>query len=739
MYLFQKLKYDYKHIDISDINKATVELGEFIKDAIREQPDFICFDTETTGLHIIKDKPFLVSIGFNKHVRTFDYEPNLVNNLWKMIRLSGLQTNENYIGLFAHNAKYDYHILENGGSPIYDDINIYDSITVARLTEYCDDKESMSLEHLGEKYVDDTSKFAGKIIKKLIQDIRKERKDALKVAMIDAFPSEKFSTITKKGEVKPNGRLNELLKSYDDTRVQFLNDDDPYFKFIDENYKEPNYEDVYKREKELMLSYAADDVVIMIEYLNKSLSTLRKIDKDLVVLKREGELIKAVACMENTGFKVDVDYVLRCRKEVLKYKELLYTELFIYTGEDFTVGQHEFIKKLIKNNYGYVTEKADLKALKYIRDNTDNEELKCVVSNRIELRTVDKWLSTYIDGKLNAVYNGRIYTDINNSGAVSGRVSCDMQQQPKEGLYDRDGNELFHPRNMFVCDDGYYLAFIDQSQMELRIQAQYTVLYSSEPDLGLCRAYIPYKCYRVTELGDRWLFDLKNPYDIKTFEKFKWFKLENDEIWTPTDLHSETTRHAFPNIPIDSAEFKKKRKLGKRCNFLKVYEGGVNALQESLEVDRETAEALDSAFYKAFPRIKDYQEKVVEDLTTYGFVENLYGRRYYMNNSRLFYKACNYLIQGTCADMMKDFEIKIHKYLKKNKLKSRMVLPIHDEIVVAVAKDELHVIDDVKAIMEDVADKVPNIKMIAEPEISTTCWREKKEYNKEEFVNVDNK
>ena len=64
--------------------------------------------------------------------------------------------------------------------------------------------------------------------------------------------------------------------------------------------------------------------------------------------------------------------------------------------------------------------------------------------------------------KLNSIINGRIYTDINNNGAVSGRVSCDMQQQPKEGLNDRDGNELFHPRRMFVCDNGCKLFLIDR-------------------------------------------------------------------------------------------------------------------------------------------------------------------------------------------------------------------------------------------------------------------------------------
>ena len=733
MFLYQKLGYDYKHIETKDKNAALKELGEFVKIMIKERPNYIGYDTETNGLHIITSKPFLVSIGFNKHIRTFDYDKDLCDGLWKMIELANLKDNDDYIGLFAHNAKYDYHMMINGGSPIPYSLEIYDSMTVARLTEYCDEKESMSLEHLGEKYVDPTSKFAGKVIKKMLQDIRKERKDKLKLDMIAQFPENKFGSYTKKGELKPSGRLNNLITDYEKNCVQFVNDNDVYYKYIKDNYKEPTYEDAYHKEPDLMRSYAADDVVIMLEYLNKSIPVLIKVDKDLRVLKREGKLIRAVANMERNGLRVDVDYVLECRKKVLLYREILYTELNLITDLDFTVGQHDFIKKMLKNKYDVNTDKVDLAALKHIKNETENEELRQVCSDIVELRTLDKWLSTYIDGKLNNIVNGRMYTDINNSGAVSGRVSCDMQQQPKEGLCDRDGIELFHPRNMFICDDGYYMAFIDQSQMELRVQAQYTVLYSSEPDLSLCRAYTPYKCHTK----DGMPFDNNNKDMVKNFEKYEWFKDEDNEPWTPTDLHSETTRHAFPDIPIDSPEFKKKRKLGKRCNFLKVYEGGVNALQNSLEVSREVAESLDRAFYTAFPRIKDYQDKVVSDLSIYGFVENLYGRRYYINDSKIFYRACNYLIQGTCADMVKLFEINVDEYLRKNKLKSKMLLPIHDELMLSIHKDELFVIDKVKEIMEDVQDTIPNIKMIAEPEITTTNWREKHEYIKEEFLNED--
>jgi DNA polymerase-1 len=713
MYLHQKLKYKYKHID------NLVDLTQALNlDII---PNYIGWDTETTGLNIITDKPFLVSFGWSDHgdnrVYTFDYNPEMFNSLVNFCRL-------NNVPMFAHNAKFDFHMVHNGGSPIPEDVVLYDSITVARLTENADERISMSLESLGTRYIDDEAKFAGHIIKDIIHKIDKETRDNLKELIANEFPNDGFTTITKDGKVKSTGKFTKLMEDYEKTRTHWVNDDNPYFQFLDKNFKRANYKDVYDREPDLMRNYAADDIVIMLEYLKKALPVLKEVDKDFRVLKREGKLIHAVACMENTGFKVDVDYILESRKKVVAYRELLYLELYIYTGKQFSVGQHNEIKKLLLTKYKIKTEKADEKALKYIIENATDEDVKLVCKNILELRTLDKWLSTYIDGKLNAVVNGRIYTDINNNGAVSGRVSCDMQQQPKEGLYDRDGNELFHPRRAFVCDEGYKLFFIDESQMELRIQAQYTILYGQEPDMSLCRAYMPYKCYNDVST----LFDYKNPEHLKHFEEKKWYELGTGKEWEPTDLHSETTKHAFPDVDPNSDEFKKKRKLGKRCNFLKVYQGGVQALKDSLDVSDEVAIALDAAFYKAFPRIKDYQDWVNDQLSTYGYVENLYGRRYYMEDSRQFYKGCNYLIQGSCADMVKTFEINIYNFIKDNKLGIKMVLPIHDELIFLVPKGEEKYVKDLKHIMEDTLDVVKNIPMRAEVEMSETSWRDKKGY-----------
>lgn len=720
MYLHQKLKYKYKRLDNDAQVLASLNTGYPI--------NYIGWDTETTGLNIITDKPFLMSYGWstpegNNCVYVVPYTKEVGNVLFNYC-------DTHNIPMFAHNAKYDYHMVQNGGSPIPDTVKLYDSITVARLTENADERESMSLEALGTKYIDDEAKFAGHIIKDIIHKIDRERREKLRKGLMEEFPNDGFKTITKDGKVKGTGKLTALIDDYEKTRTKWVNDDNPYFQYIDKHFQRANYRDVWDKECALMENYAADDIVIMLEYLKKALPVLKEVDKDFRVLKREGELIKAVAWMENTGFKVDIDYILESRKKIVAYRELLYLELSIYTGKEFSVGQHNEIKKLLLNKFKVKTEKADEKALKYIIDNTEDEILISVCKNILELRTLDKWLSTYIDGKLNAVTNGRIYTDINNNGAVSGRVSCDMQQQPKDGLYDREGNELFHPRRAFICDEGYKLFFIDESQMELRVQAQYTIFHSKEPDLNLCRAYMPYKCYNEVST----VFDYNNPNHLKHFTEKKWYECGTGKEWEPTDLHSETTKHAFPDLDPTSDEFKKKRKLGKRCNFLKVYQGGVQALKESLDVSEEVAQALDDAFYKAFPRIKDYQDWVNEQLTAYGYIENLYGRRYYMEDSRQFYKGCNYLIQGTCADMVKTFEIKIWKYLTENNLGIKMVLPIHDELIFLVPKGKEKYVKELKHIMEDTLDVIKNIPMIAEVEMSETSWRDKKGYEFNEEI-----
>ena len=222
--------------------------------------------------------------------------------------------------------------------------------------------------------------------------------------------------------------------------------------------------------------------------------------------------------------------------------------------------------------------------------------------------------------------------------------------------------------------------FFDFSQMELRLQAEYTILVSGG-DTNLCRAFVPFKCKSMFT-GE--IFNWGDDYSSN-----EWLDDENN-VWKPTDLHTATTLKAFPTISVDDPNFGHYRRLGKMCNFLKNYGGGIGALTSSLKVSDEIANALNNGYYQAFPKILDYQKWIEKTLTTDGFIENVFGRRYYIRSSSSYFKGYNYLIQGGCADIVKNKEIRISKLLEGKK--SKILLPVHDEVIIFIPDEEKHLI-----------------------------------------------
>ena len=704
MFLYQKFNYEVSEITLDNF-------ANFESDYRADPPEsYSCFDTETNGLHIITSTPFLYSFAYTsksgiKKAYWFEVNKELVR---KFVELT---SDKNVCKrLFAHNCKYDYHMTWNvlGDIPEEWDEVVADSITVARLTSFADEKISLSLESLGTEYVDDSAKFAGKVIKDRIKKLNREFKNKAKAAFYEEFGRK--------------AKFGVAWANFHHKVVPYVNDDDEYNKFFMEHYRDANYQDVYNYDKDLMVSYAIDDVVIENEYLAKSLQALMVANPDLKVFNSECTLISVVARMERVGLKLDIDYTLESRKKLVEEMETKYKLLEEISGEKFSIGQHALIKKIFKEKWGVVLDKSDIGALNSI---SEPKEAATVANLIVRLRTLEKYLSTYIDGKLKAMVNGRVFTSVNSSGAVSGRVSCDMQQQPKEPLRYDNGDVLFHPRCMFITDDDYVFIYADQSQMELRMQAYYTILISGG-DLHMCRAYIPFKCESIIT-GEE--FDYTSRDDLDRWDSGEWVLKEDPSTeWSPTDLHSRTTFIAFPHLNNDPThpEFKHCRKLGKMCNFLKNYQGGIGAITSSLDVSREIAENLDSAYYQAFPKIKEYQEWVNQELIQQGYVSNLYGRRYYMQSARSFYKAGNYVIQGTCADMLKTAEISLDKLLKGKK--SKFVLPIHDEVCVAVHKDEHYLIPMIRDIMQDTYDYMKYVPMICDVEIAPHNWGEKQDW-----------
>ena len=369
---------------------------------------------------------------------------------------------------------------------------------------------------------------------------------------------------------------------------------------------------------------------------------------------------------------------------------------------------------MLLEKFGYDLESTDKNKM-HILIQTDKdmpEKVKEYLENVIYLRTLEKWIATYLNPmlyKLNSTGDTKVYTMYNPNGAVSGRFTSNFQQFPKNGIYSKLGDfELFHPRRMFTVDKEYpELAYIDYSQIELRLQAEYTYhVTKGYGDINMLRAYMPFRC---TKVGDEWIED------------------DTGNVWKGVDLHTQSTCNAFPDVDVSSPEFKKLRYIGKRVNFALIYGASLRKVQEAVaDADPDTVARLYNGFHSRFKDVATYGNWVSNQWAhTGGYVTNLLGRRYYINESKDVYKLNNYLIQGSAADMIKLVIIRIDNMLRKNGYKSKLQGCIHDELCVCVAKGEHDVIYKIQEIMQNTVKTF--VPVVAEIEVTNTTWADKQE------------
>jgi DNA polymerase-1 len=201
--------------------------------------------------------------------------------------------------------------------------------------------------------------------------------------------------------------------------------------------------------------------------------------------------------------------------------------------------------------------------------------------------------------------------------------------------------------------------------------------------------------------------------------------MENGKPWTPTDVHAATANKALEamNLTAEGAEFKKWRDIGKRFNFMRNYGGGDAKAAEVLEIELEQAKAMNRGYTEAFPLVVQYQKWVESVMEKQGYIENLYRRRYYISNPNRFYKCANYLIQGSCADMLKEKMIEIDRFIVSKGLQTRLVLCVHDELIFNVPKGEESFIEQIKQMMEHAP--IVQVPIVAEVERTTKTWADK--------------
>jgi DNA polymerase-1 len=278
-----------------------------------------------------------------------------------------------------------------------------------------------------------------------------------------------------------------------------------------------------------------------------------------------------------------------------------------------------------------------------------------IIAKKImDYRELQKLKNTYVDAlpELISKMDGRIHTCYNQAVAATGRLSStnpNLQNIPIRTEKGREIRKAFIPRN-----DEYILMAADYSQIELRIMASFA----------------------------------KDQSMIDAFRNGR-------------DIHATTASKIF-NVPLEEVDGDMRRKA-KTANFGIIYGISAFGLSQRLEIPRKEASDIIEAYFKEFPSVKEYMDNVIVKARENEYVETIMGRRRYLRdiNSRNATlrgyserNAINAPIQGSAADMIKKAMIDIHNFIHEYKLKSKMILQVHDELVFDVFKGEEEIMQE---------------------------------------------
>ena len=727
---------------IINSNEDLIKAIKHYRRMAKDSPIF--FDTETTGLNIKYDKPFLIPWGYVIDDTAFIYcvDVDHDEHLFKQTAMA-IVALAKIGGLVGHNIKFDIHMLNNIGVRTPDDIHYSDTMILIRLAHDAltptNGGPPLGLKDYAVRYIDRTAKDNEQLVKDERKGMAKEYNARLKEKLYKldrkwtiAYLSDYFKDVLHSVDTLDEKTKTVYLEWYNTLPEQIKNnmtlghvetDNIPY--------------NLLSRPK--VTEYAMYDIVWTMEiYYRCSAAIVARGNTE--GLRREEEIIPALVRMEDCGFEIDEAYVRQVTKDLAAYLKQQRLALYHLVGSHISVGQNAKIKDILNNKYGIDvagTGKEDLnRTYDELKITQPDSEVVKFIGLLQEIRTLEKWYATYLLRFIRELDQGhnRIYTQINQVGTVSGRVTSDFQQFPKYGINKEDGTPLFHPRKMILTTPGYKgIAYLDYSQVELRLQALYTILVGS-PDLNLCRAYMPYKCKHIVDDGSIGCglyqyhyedFDYTNPEHIKHAYDWDWYLDEElSKKWTPTDVHAATTHVAFPDIDMNSDEFKKLRgKVGKRVNFAKNYGAQFNRIKVMFpDYDDETIHRIDDAYYTAFPGVKKYHEYCNEIVQAQPYVENLFGVKYYGLSA---HKLINCLVQGSGAYLLKERIKEVDEYIQANHLKTRMQMQIHDEISYEVYPgEEKHVLEFKRIMQKFEGSYVP---IVADLEFTTTSWADKEE------------
>lgn len=413
---------------------------------------YLIYDTETTGLNIVKDKPFLFQYGL------VDENLNLINiEVFDSVNLISKQKFINYLintpTLIGHNIKFDIHMAINDGIDIniFKDKNYIDTAWLARLVIDHDTQTdkifSTALKKLATRYLGIDSAQEEKILKTELSRLTMEHKAKMKQYFID------------------NGVWNTNLKSTEDTKVinSIYNNWNKVFhkypklkklriKFLTQT-PAPTYQDCSN-----VKTYGKTDIKLTHGLLKLWYPQAVRLDQVPTLIRLSNATFPLVL-MERKGMTVDLYQVIKDRNILLK--EFNKTKIIDpRDGSELSIGQHAKLKELYEYESGINLNSAD----KDTRDEIEN--VSPAAKTASYLAKIDKYLSTYITGVLNKVIfvdgEYKIFTQYNMAGTITGRLSSDFQQFPKDPLELNDGSSVNIRSWFIVPGQDKYIFYFDK-------------------------------------------------------------------------------------------------------------------------------------------------------------------------------------------------------------------------------------------------------------------------------------
>jgi DNA polymerase-1 len=417
-----------------------------------------------------------------------------------------------------------------------------------------------------------------------------------------------------------------------------------------------------------VVDYACEDADITLQLKLLLEKEIEANDLGNLLHNVEEPLSFVLAEMEYEGVKIDKENLAEMSSELEELANQTQKEIYEIAGEEFNIASPKQLGEVLFDKMKLVDKPKKTKTGQY----ATGEEILSKLANEHEIadkiltfREYQKLKSTYVDAlpKLISKKDERVHTDYRQAVAATGRLSSNnpnLQNIPIRTEKGRLIRKAFVPRS-----SDYKLLSADYSQIELRIMAAFS------KDKAMIEAF---KCGR--------------------------------------DIHATTAAKVF-GVDIDKVDPNMRRKA-KEVNFGIIYGISAFGLAQNLGISRTEASEIIKAYFKEFPAVNEYMTDVVEEARKREYVSTILGRKRWLRdiNSRnqtvrgfAERNAVNAPIQGSAADMIKLAMIRIHEWMKAEKLKSKMIMQVHDELIFDVHKDELetlqsHVLDFMKNAMD---------------------------------------